>query len=59
MLCADTAPAPWVILTDEPADFAGLPVRAIRPAPTGPMAIDYRQHLAPTGNGRGAAAYHD
>jgi hypothetical protein len=58
-LCADTAPVPWVILTDEPTDFADLPVRAIRHAPTGPMAIDYLQRLAPTGNGRGAAAYHD
>ena len=59
LLCADTAPAPWVILTDEPADFADLPVRAIRHAPTGPMAIDYLQRLAATGNGDGAAAYHD
>jgi hypothetical protein len=59
MLCADTAPAPWVILTDEPTDFADLPVRAIRHAPTGPMAIDYLQRLSPTGDGRGAAAYHD
>ena len=30
LLCADTAPAPWVVLTDEPSDFADLPVRAIR-----------------------------
>ena len=59
MLCADTAPAPWVVLTDEPADFADLPVRAVRHAPTGPMAIDYLQRFAPTGEGRGAAAYHD
>jgi hypothetical protein len=59
LLCADTAPTPWVILTDEPGDFAGLPVRAIRHAPTGPMAIDYLERLAPTGEGRGAAAYHD
>ena len=59
MLCADTAPASWVVLTDEPADFADLPVRAIRHAPSGPMAIDYLQRLAPTGEGRGAAAYHD
>ena len=48
-----------VVLTDEPADFADLPVRAIRHAPTGPMAVDYLQRLAPTGNSRGAAAYHD
>jgi hypothetical protein len=59
MLCADMAPAPWVILTDEPADFADLPVRVIRHAPTGPMAIDYLQRLGRTGNGQGAAAYHD
>jgi hypothetical protein len=56
MLCADTAPVPWVVLTEEPADFADLPVRAIPRAPTGPTAIDYLQHLAPT---VGAAAYHD
>jgi hypothetical protein len=59
LLCADAAPAPWVVLTDEPADFADLPVRAIRHAPTGPMAIDYLRRLSPTGNGDGAAAYHD
>lgn len=59
MLCADTASVPWVILTDEPADFADLPVHAVRHAPTGPMAIDYLQRLGPTGNGGGAAAYHD
>jgi hypothetical protein len=59
MLCADTAPAPWVILTDEPTDFADLPVRAVRHVPTGPMAVDYLERLAPTGDGRGAAAYHD
>jgi hypothetical protein len=46
-------------LTDEPDDFASLPVRAIQHAPTGPMAADYLAHLSPTGEGRGAAAYHD
>jgi hypothetical protein len=46
-------------LTDDPDDFAALPVRAIRHAPTGPMAVDYVTRLAPTGEGRGAAAYHD
>src|SRR5216110_805184 len=57
-LCA--APTlPWIVLTDEPADFATLPVRAIRHAPTGPMAVDYLARLSPTGEGRGAAAYHD
>src|SRR5436190_19326300 len=57
-LCA--APTlPWLVLTDEPEDFAGLPVRAIRHAPTGPMAVDYLRRLPPTGDGQGAAAYHD
>lgn len=59
LLCADLAPAPCVVLTDEPDDFADLPVRAIRHAPTGPMAVDYLERLAPVGSGRGAAAYHD
>lgn len=48
-----------MVLTDAPDDFAGLPVRAIRHAPTGPMAADYLASLPPTGEGRGAAAYHD
>jgi hypothetical protein len=59
LLCADLAALPWVVLTDEPADFADLPVRAVHHVPTGPMARDYLQRLAPTGEGRGAAAYHD
>ncbi len=59
LLCADAPTVPWLVLTDEPADFAGLPVRAIRHAPTGPMAADYLARLSPTGEGRGAAAYHD
>lgn len=59
LLCADLAPAPFVVLTDEPSDFADLPVHAIRHAPTGPMARDYLERLAPTGNNRGGAAYHD
>ncbi|HSP62097.1 MAG TPA: hypothetical protein VLQ90_03850 [Pyrinomonadaceae bacterium] len=58
-LCADAPTVPWLVLTDEPDDFAGLPVRAIRHAPTGPMAVDYLARLRPTGEGRGAAAYHD
>ena len=58
-LCADATGVPWVVLTDEPSEFADLPVRAIRHIPTGPMAIDYRQRLGPTGNSQGAAAYHD
>ena len=59
LLCADLAPAPMLILTDEPADFADLPVRAIRHESTGPMARDYLERLRPTGNNQGAAAYHD
>jgi hypothetical protein len=58
-LCADLTSLPFVVLTDEPADFADLPVRAIRHTPTGPMAIDYVQRIGPTGNNNGAAAYHD
>lgn len=51
-------------MTDEPDDFADLPVRAIRHAQSGPMAIDYlaRDYLArlpPGAKGRGTAAYHD
>lgn len=58
-LCADAPELQWIVLTDEPDEFADLPVRAIRHLPTGPMAIDYLKHLPPTGQGRGAAAYHD
>lgn len=59
LLCGDVAPAPCVVLTDDPADFADLHVRALPHVPGGPMAIDYLQRLDPTGNGNGAAAYHD
>lgn len=59
LLCADAPQVPWIVLTDEPEDFADLPVRAVRHAPTGPMAVDYLAHLPKTGEGRGAAAYHD
>ena len=59
LLCADAPQVPWIVLTDEPEDFADLPVRAIRHIPTGPMAVDYLAHLPKTGEGRGAAAYHD
>lgn len=59
LLCADVPSAPWVVVTDDPADFADLPVHAIHHIPTGPMAIDYLQRLGPTGNNNGAAAYHD
>lgn len=59
LLCADSLQVPWVVLTDEPDDFAGLPVRAVRHAPTGPMAADFLTRLPPTGEGRGGPAYHD
>lgn len=59
LLCADAPGVPWTILTDQPEDFADLPVRAVRHLPTGPMAVDYLQRLPATGNSRGAAAYHD
>ena len=59
LLCADAPQVPWIILTDEPHDFSDLAVNAIRHSPTGPMAADYLAHLPATGQGRGAAAYHD
>lgn len=58
-LCAEAAPVPFLVLTDEPGDFADLPVRAIRHAPTGPMAVDYRERPELMGGGRASAAYHD
>ena len=42
-----------------PKDFADQPVQAIKHTATGPMALDYLASLPPTGEGRGAAAYHD
>lgn len=59
LLLADAPAVPWIVLTDEPDDFAALPVRAIRHLPTGPMAKDFLTRLPPTGNGRGRPAYHD
>lgn len=59
LLVSDVPDVPWVVLTDEPEDFAGLSVRAIRHAPTGPMAIDFLAKLPVFGNGRGQPAYHD
>jgi hypothetical protein len=59
LLCADLAPWPVIVLTDEPSDFGHLCVQPIRHTPTGPMAVDYLERLAATGNYRGAAAYHD
>ena len=49
----------WVVLTDEPEEFADLAVRAVRHVPTGPMAKDFVTKLPTIGNGRGGAAYHD
>src|SRR5688500_3997025 len=64
LLLEDAPGVPWIVLTDEPGDFADLPVRAIRHAPTGPMATDFLTRLPPAGqggggNGSGAPAYHD
>jgi len=59
VLCNDAPNLSWVVLTDEPADFSDLPVRAIAHSPTGPMAVDYLSRISPTGENRGAAAYHD
>ena len=58
-MCIDAAPAPVVVLTDEPRDFAFLGVRAVAHTPTGLMAADYLRLQIETGGGRGAAAYHD
>jgi hypothetical protein len=59
LLVADAPSVPWVVLTDEPDDFAGLAVRAIRHVPTGPMAIDFLTTLPASINGTGRPAYHD
>ena len=60
MLVSDAPDVPWIVFTDEPNDFAELPVRAIRHEPTGPMAIDFlTKNFPTTGNGRGQPAYHD
>ena len=59
VLCADAPKFPWVVLTDKPQAFADLNVRAIYHEPSGPMAADYLAALPPTGEGRGACAYHD
>lgn len=58
-LCQASLPAPWVVLTDRPEDFADLPVRTIAHQPTGPMALDFVRQGIATGDGRGAPAYHD
>ena len=59
LLLADLPAVPWIVLTDEPDDFAGLPVQVVHHVPTGPMAIDFVTTPTSTGNGRGAPAYHD
>jgi hypothetical protein len=59
LLVGDVPERPWVVLTDEPEEFEGLPVRAIRHVPAGPMAMDFVTKLPPLGNGRGRPAYHD
>jgi hypothetical protein len=57
LLVGDVTEVPWIVLTDEPGDFEGLGVQAIRHEPTGPMAVDFLTRLPPTGTGR--PAYHD
>ena len=57
LLIADVPSIPWIVLTDDPHDFAHLPVRAIHHEPTGPMAIDF--HAEFVANGSGRPAYHD
>ena len=59
LLVGDMPEVPWIVLTDEPGEFADLAVRAIRHVPTGPMAIDVVTKHLPVGNGRGQLAYHD
>lgn len=58
-LVRDVPGVPWVVMTDDPASFADLAVRAIRLDPTGPMAADFLQRLPPTRRGGGRPAYHD
>ncbi len=58
-LCSDAPHVPWVVITDEPAEFTDLGIRAVAHVATGPMAVDYLDWIAPTGDNRGAAAYHD
>jgi hypothetical protein len=59
LLLADCPNVPWIILTDEPDDFAGLPARAIRHVPIGPMAVDFQTKRELAGNTTGLPAYHD
>ncbi len=59
LLVADAPGMPWVVLTDEPREFEGLPVRAIKHQPTGPMAIDFGTRSPQMGIVLGEPAYHD
>jgi hypothetical protein len=59
LLCSDAPTVPWIVLTDEPDDFADLTVKAISHQPVGPMAIDFLTNLPPLGHGLGRPAYHD
>jgi hypothetical protein len=59
LLVGDVPQGPWVVLTDEPGEFEGLPVRAIRHQPTGPMAIDFGTRSPQMGIVLGEPAYHD
>ena len=59
MLVGDVPRGPWVVLTDEPREFEGLPVRAIKHQPTGPMAIDFGTRSPQMGIELGEPAYHD
>ena len=58
-LVGDLKGMPWVVLTDEPGEFEGLGVRAIKYQPTGPMAIDFGTRSPAVGIERGEPAYHD
>lgn len=55
LLLADAPAVPWIVLTDQPDDFAGLSACAIRHVPTGPMAIDFKTKLPHVSR----PAYHD
>ena len=57
LLCSDLPLMSWFVLTDEPNDFADLPVQVIAHNPSGPMAVDYLYGLPSLGTG--TAAYHD
>lgn len=59
LLVGDVPRGPWVVLTDEPREFEGLAVRAIKHQPTGPMAIDFGTRSPQTGIALGEPAYHD